>query len=319
MDIISVVMSVYNAEKFLKESIESILNQTYQNFEFIIINDGSSDGSLSIIQSYNDDRIILIDQENQGLSKSLNNGIRNAKGEFIARMDADDISINNRLELQLSFLKKNPKCVLVGANTNLIDEQGNYLYSSSLPLSWEEIKKKLPDSYIFHSLAFFRKKTYLEAGGYNESIIHHFEDKILWNEMAKYGELRNLPDILLNYRWVPNSISNLPHKQLSQMKIIADKIILKKIVSHEDILNIKILSTCSRREKKGNYYLRLSNVHLHYGRRNLAIKYILICLKYIPENKKVWLNILLFMMPVYVIKNLKRLNNYLYESKKIPN
>ena len=107
--IISVVMPVYNNEKYLDDSIRSILNQTYNNFEFIIINDGSTDGSFTIINSYlrKDDRIILINKENTGISQSLNEGIKISKGKYIARMDGDDISAPNRLFEQLNLMDHN--------------------------------------------------------------------------------------------------------------------------------------------------------------------------------------------------------------------
>ena len=104
---ISVLMPVYNCEKFLKKAIDSILNQTFDNFEYIIINDGSTDNTLNIIKSYKDKRIKIINNsKNLGISRSLNKGIRQAKGEYIARHDSDDISDLNRFKLQLEYLGK---------------------------------------------------------------------------------------------------------------------------------------------------------------------------------------------------------------------
>ena len=102
-------MSVYNGEKYLAEAIKSILNQTYKNFEFIIVNDGSKDNSVEIIKNYmkKDNRIVLIDRENKGLPYSLNEGISIAKGQYIARMDADDISLSNRFEKQIKYMEEN--------------------------------------------------------------------------------------------------------------------------------------------------------------------------------------------------------------------
>jgi len=117
MDVkVSIVMSVYNAQKYLDEAIESILNQTYSNFEFIIINDGSTDKSLEIIENYakKDSRIIVINRENKGLIYSLNEGIRKANGKYIARMDADDISLPQRLEKQVEFMEKNKNIGICG-------------------------------------------------------------------------------------------------------------------------------------------------------------------------------------------------------------
>jgi glycosyltransferase involved in cell wall biosynthesis len=136
--LISVVMPVYNAAQYLREAIDSILNQTFRDFEFIIINDGSTDRSLEIIQSYNDDRIRLINQKNTGLAKALNNGIAIAKSDFIARMDADDISIPERLTSQFSFLESNVDVVAVGSNAEVIDKEGNHVYCTAQPSTWSE-------------------------------------------------------------------------------------------------------------------------------------------------------------------------------------
>ena len=115
-------MSVYNAEKYIEEAIQSVLNQTYNNFEFIIINDGSEDNSLEMLKNFlADDRIILIDRENKGLVSSLNEGILKSKGNFIARMDADDICLPNRFEEQLNFMKKNSDVGVCGSWIELLE------------------------------------------------------------------------------------------------------------------------------------------------------------------------------------------------------
>ena len=107
-------MPVYNGEKYLQEAIESILNQTFKDFEFIIINDGSTDKTLEIIKSFTDPRIKLITQENRGIIYSLNKGITESRGKYIARMDADDISLPERLEKEYRFLEQNPNYGIVG-------------------------------------------------------------------------------------------------------------------------------------------------------------------------------------------------------------
>lgn len=117
---ISVIMSVYNGEKYLREAIDSILNQTFTHFEFIIVNDGSTDKSLNIIKSYNGSRIILVQQENKGLAAALNEGIKIAKGKYIAMMDADDISLPTRLEKQIQFMEAHPEYVAIGSWANKI-------------------------------------------------------------------------------------------------------------------------------------------------------------------------------------------------------
>ena len=158
--LISVVMSVYNGEKYLVDSVDSILNQTLFDYEVIIVNDGSTDSSLKIIKEYQkkDKRLKLINNErNIGLTKSLNKGIGISKGKYIARQDADDISLKNRLRVQYEFLELHPECVAVGSNARIVDMHNTFLYDSAQPLLWEDIKEVLPKNPFFHSSTMFRK------------------------------------------------------------------------------------------------------------------------------------------------------------------
>lgn len=138
---VSVVMSVYNGEKYLPETIDSILNQTFKDFEFIIINDGSTDKTAKILTSYDDPRIRIFNQENMGLTKSLNRAISLAKGEYIARMDADDISYPERLKKQVDYLNKNPDIGLVGSKYIRIDKRGRKIDEINVPIGTDNILK----------------------------------------------------------------------------------------------------------------------------------------------------------------------------------
>src|SRR5690606_16326231 len=147
---ISVIMSVFNAEKYLVEALESILNQTHSHFELIIIEDASTDGSLKILENYQnrDPRIILIKNDvNKGAAgfiKNLNMALEKATGEFIARMDADDISDLRRFEKQITFLEENPDVFIVGSTIEIIDEKGANLKLLSLPTDDGDIQQKMP-------------------------------------------------------------------------------------------------------------------------------------------------------------------------------
>ena len=135
---ISVIMSVYNAEQFLREAIDSILNQTYDNFEFIIIDDASTDSSNAILRSYNDHRIrVHLNKENSGLTKSLNIGLALAKGTYIARQDADDVSYPERFQRQLDFFQANPGLDIAGTQATYIYEDGQLakVFHISKPLT----------------------------------------------------------------------------------------------------------------------------------------------------------------------------------------
>lgn len=305
--LLSVIMSVYNAELYLKEAIDSILNQTFSNFEFIIINDGSTDNSLNIINSYNDKRIVVINQPNQGLSTSLNNGIRIGKGEYIVRMDADDVSLSNRFEKQINFLEENKSYVLIGSNANIMDNEGNFLYTSTLPLCSNEIKNKFPESPFFHSSVIFRKDVWFKAGGYREDIIQYFEDIILWNAIAKHGDLANIEEPLINYRLVPTSISNNDIKTMISIAKLRNKIIETGTITESELADLKRITKVSKRKKLSNYYLKIGKIYLQYPfNRKLAIKNLMRSLFYLPINLAAWRNIVLAVLPKKVILRLKK-------------
>jgi glycosyltransferase involved in cell wall biosynthesis len=306
--LVSVVMSVYNTEKYLTESINSILNQTYTDFEFIIVNDGSNDNSLEIINSFHDTRIVIINQSNTGLAKALNNGIKLAKGKYIARMDADDISNKDRIEKQVVFLNENPQYVVIGSNATFIDMQSNRLYDSNYFLNDNEIRDRLPLSPFFHSSTMFKKNIFEEIGGYNEKIKHHFEDRILWNQMAKLGKLGNLPETLISYRLVPNSISNKKSEKFKIFDEICNKIIETGNVTEKDLKIISKLSESQTdSEKLANYHLRLGKIYLENNfNRQKAIFHLTKTLSIHFFNKVAIFNLFLCVTPRWLIYKWKK-------------
>lgn len=206
---VTVLMSVYNGEKFLREAMESILNQTFKDFEFIIINDGSTDSSRDIILSYNDLRIMLIDNEkNIGLTRSLNKGLRIVKGEYIARQDADDISFPKRLEKQVKFLNTHKDVGLVGSSYMLIDEKGNKVQNRVKTKS-EELKKDLWKGNRFcHGSVIFRKDCVKKVGFYREEF-KASQDYDLWLRISEFWNMANIKDLLYGLRVNVRSISVL--------------------------------------------------------------------------------------------------------------
>ena len=196
---ISVIMSVYNGEKYLREAIESILNQTFTDFEFLIVNDGSTDGSLEIIQSYQDERIRVINNEqNIGLTKSLNKAIKQARGEYIARQDADDISLPNRFEEQIKYFEKHPETAILGTSKYVIDEDGKIL-RKEIALLKPNSKNLLKTNVLRHGSVMFRKAIVDELGGYNE-LLRYSQDYELWLRIVKRYEVRNLRQLLYKSR-----------------------------------------------------------------------------------------------------------------------
>ena len=209
--LISVIMSVYNGEKYLVQAIDSILNQTYQNFEFIIIDDCSTDNSSHILQEYaqKDSRIKIIKKEKnigiKGFIKNLNLGISIAKGKYIARMDADDISLPERFQKQVDFLENNPEITLVGAQLNLINEQNKITGEAIAALQHRDIVKRITSQIqLFHPVIMFRKDQNIQ---YREKFLYCEDYDLYLNLITQGKKLANLNEKLLNYRILANSIS----------------------------------------------------------------------------------------------------------------
>ncbi|MGJ8684764.1 MAG: glycosyltransferase [Nonlabens sp.] len=215
-DILSVVIPVYNGGEYLKEAIDSVLSQTYKEFELIILNDGSTDNSEEIILSYDDSRIVYVKHENIGLSKTLNKGIQLAKGVYIARMDADDVCLPTRFEKQIEYLLKNPETVLLGGGIIRMDKDGKELAYDIPYIGSSVIKKVLLNkgNAFKHPTVIFKKDVAIELGGYDEEINCFFEDYYLWSKMVNRGLIvNNLKIPVLKYRITPGSIMSSGHNE----------------------------------------------------------------------------------------------------------
>ena len=202
MPVISVVMPVYNGEKYLREAVESVLKQSFSDFEFIIIDDGSMDKTEEIIKSYNDQRIVYIkNSENLGLAKSFNIGVRAAQGKFITRMDADDISVLGRFQEQLIFLKNHADVDLVGSSVILIKENGKILKKVRRPINHIDIKwSALFSVPVIHPTAMCRSEIF-KNNLYDESF-YNSEDYELFSRLLFTTQTRfaNISRPLLFYR-----------------------------------------------------------------------------------------------------------------------
>lgn len=249
MTLISVVMPVYNGEKYLKEAIDSILIQTYTNFEFIIINDGSTDNSKKIIDSYDDSRIMHVEQENKGLSKTLNIGVSYCNGDLIARMDQDDKSIPSRLMNQYLFFTTHPDISVLSGAVEYIDKSGKYLGRSFSVTNPYLIQKKLLKSgcVVCHPAVMMRRKDFHDVGGYSEIIGCRFTDYHLWVKFIKKGfQIQNMSEVLLKYRIIENSMTSEFSLSNTGMKILL-KVIKEETPSINDISNLN--NACAISEK----------------------------------------------------------------------
>lgn len=237
---ISVLMPVYNAEKFLNEAIDSILEQTFKDYELLIINDASTDRSKEIILSYKDPRIRYFEnKKNLGRPRTSNKGLRLAKADYVARMDADDVSLPDRLKTQLEIVEKDNNVGLVASWIVLIDENNNNKGG------WHTDRKNNSPEEIFYTLFFenclanssvlFKKDIVLKIGGYNESF-ERAQDYELWSRLAKLTKIVKIRKVGVKYR---TYAQNTTPKIINQQCLNEQKVFLKNV---SDLLSEKINS-----------------------------------------------------------------------------
>lgn len=230
--LISVVMPVFNTERYVHRAIESILHQTLKNFEFIILNDGSTDNTFKIIKTYKkkDKRIRLINnQRNLRIAQTLNKAISYARTDLIARMDADDIAHLKRLEVQYLYLKRHPEVAIVGTNISIINEGEEEIWKREYPTKSKDLKKIMfRYSPFAHPSVMFRKKVFDEVGGYNPKMVP-CEDIDLWFKIGAKYNFGNIPKTLLKYTLFKSSGS---HYSLQSTELLGLKIKIKAITSY---------------------------------------------------------------------------------------
>jgi hypothetical protein len=242
--LVSVLLPVYNGAEFLHEAIRSILGQTYENFELIAIDDGSTDESLSIIQSYSDPRVKSFTQKNMGLPATLNRAIELSRGHYFARQDADDIALPTRFEKQVAFLETNPDYGLVGTWASILEGTRETNRALRHPSDDIDIRFELLfDCQFVHSSVMIRKTALDMAGFYSTDPSRHPpEDYDLWCRITRYFKVANISEILQIYREVPSSICRSVPFLNNLVRISAEHIAFtaKKNVD-EDIVNLSAL------------------------------------------------------------------------------
>jgi glycosyltransferase involved in cell wall biosynthesis len=201
---VSVLMPIYNAQLTLGEAVDSILAQTFSDFELIVVDDGSTDRSLEMLHQYArlDTRIRIISRPNTGIAGALNEAINVARGEFIARMDADDISLPTRFEKQVGYLRAHPEIVLLGSRVMLVEPFGTPMYETRHDLDHDQIDRDLLRGVgwaVVHPVAMMRAQALRATGGYRADRVP-IEDLDLFLRLTEIGRAANLPDVLLHYR-----------------------------------------------------------------------------------------------------------------------
>jgi glycosyltransferase involved in cell wall biosynthesis len=221
---VTVLMPAYNAARFVAQTVDTVLRQTFGAFEFVIINDGSTDDTLDILGDYarRDARIRLISRPNTGYVAALNEGLGLAGAELIARIDADDLADPRRLELQVARMREEPQLVALGSNALAIDEDGHLLGDYTVPLTHEEIEAEhlRGSSSIHHPAVMLRTDAVRRVGGYRRELMP-CEDFDLWLRLGEIGRLGNLPEKLLTKRlFVGSAVATNLEKQEKLVKQI---------------------------------------------------------------------------------------------------
>lgn len=306
---ITVLMPAYNAGKYIREAVYSVLHQTYHDFELLIVNDGSTDNTLEIALSFTDPRVIVVNKDHEGISSALNTGLKLANAPFIARFDADDICVSTRFETQLNFLQDHPDYVLVGSDAEYMLENGEFLFDfKCIAHSNEEIQNNL---YVYcpfiHSAVMYRRDEVLKAGGYNIHA-HNFEDYLLWTNLAKMGKMQNLREQLIKVRFNPASATidekwrGERFRQLKRQATTRGSITeaegneLLQIIRRQDVRKIKegaYHALCGKKFLANNYQPKKARSHV---RRAISItplrfdNYLLYAASYLPESVIGWLH-----------------------------
>jgi glycosyltransferase involved in cell wall biosynthesis len=214
---VSVAMSVYNCEEYLPACIDSVLSQTFQDFEFIIVDDGSTDRSAEIIKSYTDSRIVFLQQSNQGVATALNHALRFTNGEYVARQDADDISLPERFGKEVAFLDAHPEVAVVGTAAALIDRTGRK-FSTFMPfVRHDRLVKELKRGVcpLMHGAVMLRRTALTQYGLY-KPVFNWMQDVELWLRLSQYHRLANMREVLYQFRKHDSSIT---HKARIDLRI----------------------------------------------------------------------------------------------------
>jgi glycosyltransferase involved in cell wall biosynthesis len=288
--LISVCMPVYNAKRYLEEAIESILGQTFKDFEFLIIDDGSTDRSLAILKRYaaQDARIRLWSRPNAGYVVRLNEMLHQARGDLIARMDADDVALPERFARQVEFLRSHLEVDVVGGGQELIDSKGYHLSIYHDPLGHEEIQERglAGACPINHPSVMMRRKAVLAVGGYRVKMMPA-EDLDLWLRMSEHGRLANLPDVITRYRLHELSVSaSLQHRQLSLWQAAVDEACDRRGIPRRD-LEIKPWRPVDRGSKH-QFLMHHGWAGFCRGDRPAAVHFGLLAVGLMPWRRESW-------------------------------
>ena len=235
---VSVIMSVYNAEKYVGDAIESILNQSFTDFEFLLLDDGSTDNSLQIISAYKDNRIKVFSQENKGVNESRNILINKAQGQFIALLDADDMALPDRLQRQYTYMMQHPKCAVLGMSAEKFGDDTGIIQGFDAKF----INRTAEDILYNHKISIVNPTSMIRASVLQQVDTPVYksyalsEDFNLWLRMSYYGSIDNLPQMGIKYRVHNSSYSYDKQIALRQSVFFSIVAVYEHYKNHSDPL-----------------------------------------------------------------------------------
>ena len=307
---VTVLMPAYNAGPYIAEAIDSVLAQTFADFELLIINDGSTDDTVAIIERYKDSRIRLHHQENQGVIGALNTGLSLAGAPVIARFDADDICYPDRLQVQMDYLLAHPECVLLGAASDYIDKDGAYLFEWQPPAYDDASLREVifTTSPFDHPATMYRTAAALEAGGYPAGAIH-FEDHLFWTLLMQKGTVKNLSQPLIRHRFNPQSVTIDEKWRGKDFAALKYRSIRQGYVSDMDAAALKLLLLPQdvARYKDAAYYSMIGKKYLWNNPKPAAARaHLRKAISILPLKPGPYLLYLLSFLPAGWIRGLYR-------------
>jgi glycosyltransferase involved in cell wall biosynthesis len=268
---ISVIMSVYNGERYLKEAIESILGQTFTDFEFIIVDDASTDSSPEIMRSYSDTRIRIIkNRTNIGLTRSLNMALEQAHGELVARQDDDDISLPERFAKQIRYFMEHPETAVLGTSIYIIDENGGK--QGKRILSEDPSINNFQGGWFAHGSVMFQSQIVRRLGGYNE-LFRYSQDFDLWLRIARHYPVRGLPQLLYMLRFHDENLQFTNRIEGVLYRLLALRMSLEELDEEifKDIKDNGIRSFQHHLNKGEQIFFHKSMAHMHVQANDMKL------------------------------------------------
>ncbi|QTE58248.1 glycosyltransferase [Mucilaginibacter rubeus] len=304
-------MPAYNAGKYIREAITSVLEQSFADFELLIVNDGSTDDTADIINSFNDERIVVLGQENKGVAAALNKGLRHARAPYIARFDADDVCYPYRLQVQYDFITSHPYYSIIGSGVDYTDVNGDLIFTwQPDALSHNQIRQL---SYricpFIHSSVFYKRDTVLNAGGYNE-LAYTFEDHFLWAGILKHEKAFNLNQPLIKVRLNAESVTIDEKWRTGKFRQIKYNALRKGSITEAEGRRLSEIGNkqLSPRIKKGAYYALLGKKYLWNNYQpEKARENLLKTLSISPLHLKNYFLLLMSFLPERMLMNLYQL------------